>query len=249
MSAALGAGPVARCAPENVPPASVERAVPERAVWVCDRLDAAQGEPAWQPHGDPLGALVLTILSQHTSDRNSERAFDNLRRAFPTWDVVREAPVGDIANAIRCGGLADSKAPRLQTVLQGIFERTGTTDLEFLRGLPTDEARVYLQSFPGVGPKTAACVLLFSLGRPVLPVDTHVFRVSHRVGLIPKRVGEARAHDALQAQLPPGRVYAFHVHLIRHGRRVCTALRPRCDACVLRARCDFGSAAVRPTQS
>lgn len=235
MSAVLVAGPVSRCVPENVPSA------PERAVWVCDRLDATQGEPAWKPHGDPLDALVLTILSQHTSDRNSERAFDNLRRAFPTWNAVREAPVGEIKNAIRCGGLADSKAPRIQTVLRSVFERTGATDLEFLRDLPTEEARAYLQSFPGVGPKTAACVLLFSLGRPVLPVDTHVFRVSHRVGLIRKQLGEARAHDALQAQLPPGRVYAFHVHLIRHGRRVCTALRPLCSACVLRTRCDFGS--------
>lgn len=235
MSAAFVAAPVVRCAPENVPP------VPGRAAWVCDRLDAAQGQPVWRPHGDPLGALVLTILSQHTSDRNSERAFDNLRRAFLTWDAVREAPLGEIKNAIRCGGLADTKAPCIQAVMRGIWERTGATDLEFLRDLPTEEARAFLQSFPGVGPKTAACVLLFSLGRPTLPVDTHVFRVSHRVGLIPERLGEARAHDALQAQLPSGRVYAFHVHLIRHGRRVCTALRPLCPGCALRAGCDFGS--------
>ena len=216
----------------------------DRAVWVCARLDAAQGEPAWRPHGDPLGALVLTMLSQHTSDRNSERAFDDLRRAFPTWDAVRLASVEKIADTIRCGGLADSKAPRIRGVLQRIFERTGATDLEFLRDLPTDEARAYLRSFSGVGPKTAACVLLFSLGRPVLPVDTHVYRVSHRIGLIPARLGDARAHDALQAQLPPGRVYAYHVHLIRHGRRVCAAQKPLCHACVLRPRCDFGSAAL-----
>ncbi len=240
MPAAPVADRLATFPPKNARAAAAPN--PDRAAWVCDRLDAAQGEPAWQPHGDPLDALVLTMLSQHTSDRNSERAFDNLRRAFPTWDAVREAGVGEVTNAIRCGGLADSKAPRIQTVLRSIFERTGATDLAFLRDLPTEETRVYLQGFPGVGPKTAACVLLFSLGRPILPVDTHVFRVSHRLGLIPKRLGEARAHDALQSQLPPGRVYAFHVHLIRHGRRVCTALRPICSACVLRSRCDFGSA-------
>ena len=232
---------------KNAPAVPPVGADPERATWVCDRLDDAQGEPVWRSHGDPLGALILTMLSQHTSDRNSERAFDNLRRAFPTWEAVREAPVANVADTIRCGGLADSKAPRIQSVLQSIWERTGATDLEFLRDLPTDAARAYLQSFPGVGPKTAACVLLFSLGRPVLPVDTHVFRVSHRVGLISQRLGEARAHDALQAQVPPGRVYAYHVHLIRHGRRVCTALRPRCEACVLRLRCDFGSARLPTT--
>lgn len=215
----------------------------DKAIWVCDRLDEEYGALAWRPHGDPLGSLVLTILSQHTSDRNSERAYDNLRRVFPSWDAVCEAPIREVADAIRAGGLADQKAPRIQSVLRDIRARAGRTSLEFLRDLPTDEAKVYLQSFHGVGPKTAACVLMFSLGRPVLPVDTHVFRVSHRLGLIPKRLGEARAHDALQSQLPAERVYPFHVHMIRHGRRVCVAQRPRCSICVLRPRCDYGNAA------
>ena len=211
----------------------------EKAAILCDLLDAEYGTLAWRSHGEPLGALVLTMLSQHTSDRNSERAYDNLRRRFPSWDAVREATPSEIADTIRGGGLADVKAARIRAVLQDIFEKTGRTSLDFLEGTATGEAKAYLQDFHGVGPKTAACVLMFSLGRPVLPVDTHVFRVSHRLGLIPKRLGEAKAHDALQALLPPERVYAFHVHMIRHGRRVCVAQAPRCAACVLRERCDY----------
>jgi endonuclease-3 len=212
---------------------------PNKAVWVCERLDAAYGAVTWRPHGDPLGALVLTMLSQHTSDRNCERAYDDLRRRFPSWEDVRAAPVGEIADTIRAGGLADSKSPRIRRVLEQIFDDRGETSLEFLRNTPTDEAKAYLGGFHGVGPKTAACVLMFSLGRPVLPVDTHVFRVSHRLGLIPRKIGEAKAHAVLEAQLPPERVYSFHVHLIRHGRRVCTAQRPRCGECVLQSRCDY----------
>lgn len=211
----------------------------EKAAWVCNQLDEEYGSLEWRSHGEPLGALVMTILSQHTSDKNSERAYDSLRRRFPEWDSVRAASVPEIADTIRSGGLADSKAPRIRSVLEEIHTRRGTTSLDFLAAMPTEEAKAYLQSFHGVGPKTAACVLMFSLCRPVLPVDTHVFRVSHRLGLIEKRMGEAKAHDALQALLPPERVYAFHVHMIRHGRRVCVAQRPRCGACVLRDRCAY----------
>ncbi len=220
--------------------AATDEAQPgDKAVWVCDKLDAEYGALEWRSHGEPLGALVMTILSQHTSDTNSERAYDSLRRAYPTWDKAREAQVTAIADAIRNGGLADAKAPRIKNVLERIYATTGATHLDFLDAMPTDEAKAYLLGFHGVGPKTMACVLMFSLCRPVLPVDTHVFRVSHRLGLIPKRLGEAKAHDALQAQLPSERVYAFHVHMIRHGRRVCIAGRPRCGACVLRDRCDY----------
>lgn len=210
-----------------------------KAVWVCEQLDSEYGVLTWRSHGEPLGSLIATILSQHTSDKNSERAFDNLRRVFPNWDGVRTATIDAIADAIRSGGLADAKAPRIKAVLAQIYEREGKTTLDFLKDMPTEEAKTYLTGFHGVGPKTTACVLMFSLGRPVLPVDTHVFRVSHRLGLIEKRSGEAKAHDALQAQLPPERVYPFHVHMIRHGRRVCVAQRPRCGACVLSERCDY----------
>ncbi|MDX1931631.1 MAG: endonuclease III [Capsulimonadales bacterium] len=225
----------------------------EKAIRVCDRLDAEYGTPVWRSHGEPLGTLIGTILSQHTSDRNSGRAYDQLRRAFPTWDAVRTAPIPEIAEAIRSGGLAEVKAPRIRAVLERLYEREGKTTLDFLERMPTGEAKAYLTGFPGVGPKTTACVLMFSLGRPVLPVDTHVFRVSHRLGLIPKRLGEAKAHEVLQALLPDDRVYAFHVHLIRHGRRVCTASLPRCGACVLSERCDYfrsgaASASVAPAR-
>jgi endonuclease-3 len=222
-----------------------EEALREKASWACECLDAEYGALTWRSHGEPLGALVMTILSQHTSDRNSERAYDNLRRVFPDWDAVRRAPAEEIADAIRCGGLADAKAPRIRAVLNQIYEQNGATDLDSLRERPTPDAKAYLEGFHGVGPKTAACVLMFSLGRPVLPVDTHVFRVSHRLGLVEERRGEAKAHDALQAVLPPERVYAFHVHMIRHGRRVCVARRPRCGECVLRERCDYFREAAR----
>lgn len=221
-----------------------EAALRAKAAWVCDTLDAEYGTLTWRSHGEPLGALVMTILSQHTSDKNSERAFDNLRRVFPNWDAVRTAPVDEIADAIRSGGLADAKAPRIRGVLQAIYDKAGGTTLDFLHALPTEDAREYLLDFHGVGPKTAACVLMFSMGRPVLPVDTHVFRVSHRLGLIDKKRGEAKAHDALQALLPPERVYPFHVHMIRHGRRVCHARGPLCGACVLSPRCDYYNADI-----
>lgn len=223
--------------------AAEEQAAPEslrdKAAWVCDTLDGEYGILQWRSHGEPLGALVMTILSQHTSDKNSERAYDSLRRRYSDWDAVRAAPVAEIADTIRSGGLADAKAPRIKTVLEQIHARRGRSTLDFLAEMPTEEAKAYLQSFQGVGPKTTACVLMFSLCRPVLPVDTHVFRVSHRLGLIEKKRGEAKAHDALQALLTPERVYAFHVHMIRHGRRVCVAQRPRCGMCVLRTDCDY----------
>lgn len=224
-------------------------ALPEKAAWVCETLDAEYGALVWRSHGGPMDALVATILSQHTSDKNSERAYDNLRRTFPEWDRVRTAAVTEIADAIRSGGLADAKAPRIQSVLQAIYEDRGATNLDFLEDLPTEAAREYLLGFHGVGPKTMACVLMFSLGRPVLPVDTHVFRVSHRLGLIEKKIGEAKAHKALEDLLEPERVYAFHVHMIRHGRRVCVAQRPRCGACVLQERCDYYQSGVAGTDN
>ncbi len=210
------------------------------AGWVVETLDREYGTLTWRSHGEPLDALIQTTLSQHTSDINSERAFDSLKRRFPGgWDEVRIAPVEVIADTIRCGGLADAKATRIKTILQALFERYGETSLEALKTTSTDEALELLTRFHGVGPKTAACVMMFSLGRPTLPVDTHVFRVSHRLGLIDEKIGEAKAHVALQAQLQGSEVYAFHVHLIRHGRRVCQARSPRCESCPLSGRCAF----------
>ena len=167
----------------------------ERIRWVYERLVEQWGVPPWEPDGDALGGLIATILSQHTSDLNSERAYARLREAFPDWADVRDAPVEAVADEIRVGGLARIKAERIQRVLRALGERgDGTLDLSWLGDLPLDEARAALQALPGVGPKTAACVLLFSLGRPAFPVDTHVWRVTRRLGLSGPKVTAEAAH-------------------------------------------------------
>ncbi|TAK64992.1 MAG: endonuclease III [Dehalococcoidia bacterium] len=205
---------------------------------IVARLDEAYGVPEWRPHHDPTSELVLTILSQNTSDSNSGRAFVRLMEAFPTWDAVIDAPPPKLIAAIQPGGLAPTKAPRIQAALRDIRERNGSFDLSFLGELPLDEARAWLRSIHGVGPKTVACVLMFALGRPAMPVDTHVFRVATRLGLIPARAGKAamtaeKAHDLLEQLVPSEDFYAFHIGLIKHGRRTCAAQRPRCGDCVL----------------
>ena len=202
-----------------------------------DRLRAHYGEPAPRTPNDPLSELVATILSQHTSDVNTARAFASLRATFDTWESVAEAPVVAVADAIRSGGLAQIKAPRIRGVLRDIRATHGAYSLDFLRNVPVDEGRAYLTSLNGVGPKTAACVLLFALGLPALPVDTHVHRVSQRLGLIGPKVGEAAAHRILEAVVPARDTYAFHMLLIGHGRAICKALRPRCHECPLADAC------------
>jgi len=197
------------------------------------------GHHQWEAHRDPLSELVRTILSQNTSDVNSNRAFARLRERFPSWEQVRGAEVKAIEEAIRPGGLARIKAPRIKSALQAIVEERGELDLEFLRELELDEAKAWLQSLVGVGPKTAACVLLFSLGRPVLPVDTHVLRVSRRVGLIEPGTSMEKAHEVLGEMSPDGAVYDFHVNMVSHGRQVCHPRRPRCEACVLAPHCGY----------
>jgi endonuclease III len=185
----------------------------------------------------PLTELVLTLLSQHTSDHNSGRAMHQLLARFPSWDAVLQAAPAEVEDAIRPAGLAPTKSKRLIALLTEVHDRAPDWDLEFLRRLPMDEAKRWLTSLPGVGPKTAACVLLFALGRPALPVDTHVERVAKRLGLVPPRTPADRAHELLEAQLAPSEVYAFHVDLIQHGRRTCHARGPRCLDCPLLPRC------------
>lgn len=214
------------------------RRIPE----IVERLNEAYGVPEWRPHHDATSELVLTILSQNTSDANSGRAFVRLRERFATWEDVLEAPLRKLVEAIQPGGLAPTKAPRIQSALRDIKERTGDFELEFLREMPLDEARAWLRTLHGVGPKTAACVLMFALGRPAMPVDTHVFRVAGRLALIPEREGKAamtpeKAHDRLERIVPEGLFYEFHLGLIKHGRRTCTAQRPKCPECVLSDLC------------
>ena len=210
-----------------------------RTTEIAGILEKTYGQPHWRPHFDPLEELVACILSQHTSDVNTFRAFERLRKTFPNWKAAVEAPVERVVDAIRSGGLANSKAPRIQQVLRDIETKHGAFNLDFLVDMSDAEARSYLMSLHGVGPKTAAIVLCFGMGRNVLPVDTHVFRVSWRLGLIEKKDGEAKAHDLLQAQLEDGMAYRFHVAMITHGRQICKALRPRCGECPLAYQCRF----------
>jgi endonuclease-3 len=200
-------------------------------------LDECYGRTPQQVSGAPVAELVLTLLSQHTSDHNSGKAMHRLLEHFPQWDQIVAAPTSEVEDAIRPGGLAPTKAPRLQALLAEVKERTDDYDMGELAELPLDEAKAWLRSLPGVGPKTAACVLLFALGRPALPVDTHVERVSHRLGLVPKKTSAEKAHVLLEQKLAPDEVYAFHVGLIQHGRRTCHARGPRCEECPLLDRC------------
>ena len=210
--------------------------------WVDATLTGAYGEPQLKPQQEPLGELVQTILSQNTADINTARAYAELRRRFPSWYDMMHASVDEIADAIRIGGLAHIKAPRIKAILEQLYAERGSLDLSYLADMPVDEVRRHLTRFHGVGNKTAACVLLFALRRPALPVDTHVHRVSLRVGLVPPKTSADKAHLLLEAQLAPEEYYPFHLNVIRHGREVCKAQRPQCDACALNAVCDYYAA-------
>src|SRR5579863_2669436 len=215
---------------------------------VYELLIATYGEPQNEPDFDPLGGLVGTILSQHTSDINSGRAYAQLVQAFPTWEEVRNAPTDKVADAIRSGGLANIKAPRIQDALHTLTEwqqdQGGTQALSVffadeLAKRTDEEAWRYLRNISGVGPKTAACVLMFNLNRAVMPVDTHVWRVSRRLGLIGPKVNADQAHTAFAKMTPAPWVYPLHVNLIRHGRQICHAQRPECTRCTLYSECSF----------
>jgi endonuclease-3 len=203
------------------------------------RLAIAFGRPTWHSHGDPLDQLIMTVLSQHTSDINTSRAFSSLKRHFTRWQDVLEAPTADVAHAIRSGGLSNLKAPRIQRILSAILAETGEFSLDALQELSDEDARSWLLSLPGVGPKTAACVLLFSLGRAVMPVDTHVHRVSTRLGLVGTGVSAEAAHDILTELTGPNRdsIYSLHLNMIQLGRKTCRARRPGCATCMLSDLC------------
>lgn len=208
-----------------------------RPAQVLDLLRGEQGPLVWRRRYEPVDELVVTILSQHTSDLNAERSYAVLKRAYATWDAVADAPLEEIEAAIRGSGLARQKAPRIRETLRKIRELRGALDLEFLRDLPLDEAKRWLTALPGVGPKTAAVLLCFAMGMPAMAVDTHVYRVARRLGLIGPKVSAEKAHTLLEKAVAPDEVYSFHVYLITHGRRVCQARRPRCEACVLSTIC------------
>ena len=201
-------------------------------------LTDEHGPFANEPRLDPAHELTFTILSQHTSDLNSERAFRTLMERFGTLESVAAADVDDIEEAISGGGLAKIKAPRIKTVLNQILElNDGSLDLTFLAEMPMDEARAWLRQLPGIGPKSAGIILSFSLGMPAMAVDTHIFRVSQRLGFIGPKVNADKAHEILEAAMPPEDVYPFHAALITHGRKVCKAQRPLCGTCVVNYGC------------
>ena len=216
----------------------------DRIDQVAKTLDKTYSPRPWHPHLDPLDELIATVLSQHTSDVNTERAFRSLKAAFPDWESVRTAPTERVVEAIWSGGLAQLKAPRIQRILDAILAERGSLDLDHLAAMRLGEARAWLLRLDGVGPKTAACVLLFSLGMPAFPVDTHVHRVARRIGLVPYRTSVQAAHALLEDRLggDRDRVYAFHLNLIAHGRAVCTARRPFCERCPLTGCCDYFAA-------
>jgi endonuclease-3 len=207
----------------------------EKVGKVYDALAAYYGELEWRPRNDPLSELILTILSQHTSDHNSFRAFAVMRERYPTWEEVRDAPLDELADTIKMGGLANVKAPRIQQVLRQLSDELPELSLDFLYDMPTEEARAWLARFKGVGPKTVACVLMFACGKPVLPVD----RVAERIGLIGSKVNAEKAHTELEAIVEPDKRYNFHIYTISYGRDVCHAQRPLCEQCVVAQWCNY----------
>jgi endonuclease-3 len=219
-----------------------------RAEQIRQRLGEADGEPSGVRDLDPVSELVSTILSQNTNDANRDVAFDRLRQRFPTWQEVLQADTDAVVDAIRPAGLANQKAHSIQEALRSILAERGELELEFLRDWPVREAKAWLSSLHGVGPKTAAIVLLFALERPAFPVDTHVHRVSGRLGLIGLRVTREKAHDLLEELVAPEHYYTFHLNLIRHGRQICQARRPRCEVCVLTNLCDYYRGVVAQAQ-
>jgi endonuclease-3 len=210
-----------------------------KTLTIHHRLLDVYGEHPLQPDGEPLAALVNTILSQNTNDRNRDIAYAQLRARFPTWEAVRDVPLADLIEAIRPAGLAPSKGPRIQAALRTITQTRGDLSLEFLDDLSLEDARAWLLALDGVGPKTAAIVLLFSLGRPAFPVDTHVHRVTRRLALLPPNTSREKAHILLEALLPAEIYYAFHLNLIAHGRQICHARRPDCPQCPLTDLCSY----------
>ncbi|MGA9533463.1 MAG: endonuclease III [Anaerolineales bacterium] len=211
----------------------------ERSLEVQHRLLEAYGQPHWRNRLAPLDELISTILSQNTNDDNRDVAFTRLRDRFDSWEQVRDVDPDEVIDAIRPAGLANQKGPRIQSALRAISEERGELDLTFLRDMPADEVKRWLTKFKGVGPKTAAIVMLFSLDLPAFPVDTHIHRVSGRLGLRPESASAEKTHKILADLFPPETYYSAHLNIIRHGRRVCKARKPDCAHCLLTDLCDY----------
>jgi endonuclease-3 len=206
---------------------------------VAEALLGIYGSTEWRQWLPPLDELVSCILSQSTTDSNRDRAFESLKARFPTYEAVRDAPVQEVIDAVRSAGLANQKAPRIQAVLRRITEERGELNIDFLADLPLEEAKAWLTSLDGVGPKTAAIVLCFGFNRPAFPVDTHVHRLGQRIGFLPEGISADKAHAVMEALVPPEDYLTFHLNLIRHGRETCSARSPQCQRCPIAQHCDY----------
>lgn len=206
---------------------------------ILNELNRVYGEPVWRDPLPPIDELVSTILSQNTNDVNRDRAFHALRQRFPTWDEVRQAPEEEIIDAVRIAGLANQKGPRIKQVLNQIQAELGALDLSFLGDIPLEDARAWLLRFNGVGPKTAAIVLQFSLGRPAFPVDTHVYRITGRLGVRPLNLNVEKTHQLMEELIDPADYFAGHLNLIRLGREICHPRKPECPHCPVNQLCDY----------
>jgi endonuclease-3 len=210
--------------------------------YVTQNLEAAYGIPRNDEADDPLDELILTILSQATTNQNSSRTFANLKSRFKDWEAVRRAKPEKIEEAIKLGGLAQVKSVVIKNLLNEIKARVGKLDLSFLHTDPVEKAREFLTSLKGVGPKTAACVLLFACKQPVFPMDTHIFRIARRLGLIPEKGSDEQAHRLMEQLIPQSKHYSLHINMILHGRRVCHPCNPECEKCCLIEHCLYGQA-------
>jgi len=213
------------------------------------KLAGEYGRPEWGGPGDPLDELMLTILSQNTSDVNRDKAWRQLKERFPTWEAVADAGEDELAEAIQPAGLSRQKAPRILSVLRDIEKRFGRLSLDEIEEWPSETVKEYLTAYPGVGPKTAACVLMFAMGRPVMPVDTHVYRIATRLGLVREGASFEEAHATLEEITPDELVYPFHIEMIRHGRALCRPTNPKCDPCPVRDECLYYETVVEPARS
>jgi endonuclease III len=230
--------------PRQAVDAQQEAAAAKPVRYIIQNLERAYGVPENKRASDPLDMLIGVILSQATSDVNSRRTFAALKHRFPTWAAALRARESTIAATIKAGGLANQKAKVIKSLLRQIKTQHGTLDLSFLHELTADEAVAYLSQFRGAGPKTVACTLLFACRKDVFPLDTHIFRVLRRVGLIPQKCSDARAHEIMNAIVPPGKFYSFHVNLIRHGRKICRPREPLCTRCPIVEYCDYGQTQI-----
>lgn len=211
----------------------------ENIPYIIQNLKAVYGTPQLESDLDPLDVLIETILSQSTTNINSRRAFESLKQKFPSWEQARQARTTSIESAIKSGGLARQKSIRIKNLLNEIYKRRGSLDLSFLHTIPLDQAKEFLASFKGVGPKTVACTLLFACNRPVFPIDTHIFRIARRLGLIPEKISDKEAHKMMEDILPPERYYEVHVNIIRHGRKICRPQNPLCEDCCILDYCAY----------